>query len=398
MVNTRQPRRTLLFASATHVWSDLFFTLLIPLLVLIKVDFTLTFTEVGLLKSGNMLASALLQVPSGFLAEKIGEYWLLIGGNIWVAAGLVAMSLANSYIFLLLTALLGGLGGGTQHPLGSSLVSRAYEKKGRSTAVGTVNFAGDLGKLAAPGLSLLIATRYGWRMTMRLTGLTGIIFMIFTLIAKKNMESSKSNGVKDQHVKRNLDPKIPGFINLSIVGFLDSATRGATLTFLPFVFGEKGMSTNQIFALLILLLAGGASGKFLCGWLSERLNAIKLIWITKLLTASLLVLVPVTPNLLLVPMMVLLGIGLNGTSSVLYASLANLVPPTRRSRLYGFFYTTNEIGSTLAPIIYGVLSDLLNLRTTIFIMAVVAAAIMPASMPLRHHLALTKASDQKSLM
>ena len=70
-----QTRRTLVFASATHVWSDLFFALFIPLLVLIKLDpeMELSFTEVGFLKSTYVMASAILQVPSGLLAERLGE-------------------------------------------------------------------------------------------------------------------------------------------------------------------------------------------------------------------------------------------------------------------------------------------------------------------------------------
>lgn len=358
----------------------------------------LTYTQVGLLKSGYMLASALLQIPSGFLAERIGEYWLLLGGNIWVSAGLTAMSLTDTYILLLAVTLLGGLGGGTQHPLGSSIVSRAYDNKGRSTAVGTVNFAGDLGKLAAPGLALLTATRYGWKMTMRLTGLSGIIFMIFTAIISKNASLNKSKKLEDIHEGRKHTTKIPGFISLSIVGFLDSATRGATLTFIPFVLHQKGMGTNQIFVMLILLLAGGASGKFLCGWLGERMNAITLIWSTKLLTAMLLISLLMTPQLLIMPIIILLGIGLNGTSSVLYASLATLVPPSKRSRLYGFFYTTNEIGSTIAPLAYGMVADALNLGASIFVMALATTAIIPASKPLHYHLASEKLPNNSNVV
>ena len=89
-----QARRTLLFASATHVWSDLFFALYAPLLPLIKDDLDLTFTEVAMLKSLYAAAMAVLQIPVGFMADRVGEFWLLVGGNIWVAVGLIVMSLA----------------------------------------------------------------------------------------------------------------------------------------------------------------------------------------------------------------------------------------------------------------------------------------------------------------
>lgn len=384
-----RPRRTLIFASATHVWSDLFFALFVPLLLLIKADLDLTFTEAGLLRTGHNAAAAVLQVPTGLLAERVGEFWLLVGGNVWVAAGLVAMAATDGYILLLVATLLGGLGGGTQHPLASSMVSRAYDDRARATAVGTVNFAGDLGKLAAPALALLIASRYGWRATMRLVGLAAIAFMVVAALARKAVDTGRPEPARAEALGDEQSTPMAGFASLSVVGLLDSATRGAALTFIPFVLEDKGMSTDQIFGMLILLLAGGAAGKFVCGWLSDRYGAVRLIWGTKALTAVLLVASLATPTPLMAPLMVVLGIGLNGTSSVLYASVAQLVSPSRRARLYGLFYTTNDVGSTLAPILYGAVADLLKLRVTMVLMALATAAVLPASLPLRRHLAST---------
>ena len=153
-------RRTLVFGSTMHVWSDLFFALLVPLLPLIKEDMGLSFAQVGMLRSVFSGASAILQVPAGLVAESAGEFWLLIAGNVWVSVGLVAMALSPVFWALVAASGIGGLGGGTQHPLASSMVSRAYDDRGRATAVGTVNFAGDLGKMIAPLVAWLFMG--GW--------------------------------------------------------------------------------------------------------------------------------------------------------------------------------------------------------------------------------------------
>ena len=113
-----------------HVWSDLFFALLVPLLPLIKEDMGLSFAQVGLLRSVFSGASAILQIPAGLVAESAGEFWLLIAGNVWVAVGLVAMALSPVFWALVAASGVGGLGGGTQHPLASSMVSRAYDDRG----------------------------------------------------------------------------------------------------------------------------------------------------------------------------------------------------------------------------------------------------------------------------
>ena len=389
---TKAPRsrRTLLFGSTMHVWSDLFFALLVPLLPIMKEDMGLSFTQVGLLRSVFSGASAILQVPAGLLAESAGEFWMLILGNMWVSAGLVAMALSQVFVILVITSGIGGLGGGTQHPLASSMVSRAYDDSGRATAVGTVNFAGDLGKMLAPLVAGLFAVRFGWRETFFVVGISGLVFMIASMFTRRTIDIGRPDARSSETAEPRPDDdsgaRLGGFITLSGVGVLDSAVRTSALVFLPFVLDAKDMGPGQISAMLFLLFGGGAIGKFVCGWLGDRMDTISLIWATKGLTALLLVVSLVTPALLMAPLMVLIGIGLNGTSSVLYATVADLVPPTRRARFYGFFYTTNEIGTVAAPLAYGLVADIFSLSTTMIVMGVATAAILPASLTLRRHL------------
>ena len=369
-----------------HIWSDLFFALLVPLLPLIKEDMGLTFTEVGMLRSVFSGASAVLQIPAGLLAESAGEFWLLILGNLWVAVGLLAMALSASFIALLAASAVGGLGGGAQHPLASSMVSRAYDDRGRAGAVGTVNFAGDLGKMLAPFAAGALAGALRWRRAMAWVGWGGIAFMLASVLTRRWVDV----GRPVRRGRRSADSgeveesaRMGGFIALSLVGALDGAVRTSALVFLPFVMAEKDMGAAQISAALAVLFAGGAAGKFICGWLGDRMSALSLIWATKGLTAALLVASLYAPAALILPLAALIGIGLNGTSSVLYATVATFVPAGRRARFYGFFYTTNEIGSVIAPLAYGAAADALSLNAAMIAMGAATAAILPASLTLR---------------
>lgn len=397
-------RRTLVFGSTTHIWSDLFFALLVPLLPLIKEDMGLSFAQVGLLRSVFSGASAILQIPAGLVAESAGEFWLLIAGNVWVSVGLLAMALSPVFLALLAASGIGGLGGGTQHPLASSMVSRAYDDRGRATAVGTVNFAGDIGKMIAPLVAFLFAATLGWRGTLFAVGVAGLAFMVASAFTRRVVDvtepasraaarTAKSNapnpaGSAVQNGEERA--RVGAFATLSAVGALDNATRTSALVFLPFVMYANDMSDAQVSAMLFLLFGGGAAGKFVCGWLGDRMGAISLIWATKGLTALGLVVTIMLPTpaftLLIAPLAVLIGIGLNGTSSVLYATVANFVPASKRARYYGFFYTTNEIGTVLAPLAYGVLADAFSLNFTMIAMGAATAAILPASLTMRRHL------------
>ena len=380
------PRRALLFASAMHLWNDLFFALLVPLLPAIKEDLGLSFAEIGLLRSVFSGASAILQIPAGYLAEGVGEFWLLVLGNAWVCLGLIGMGLSSTFPLLLIVSFLGGLGGGAQHPLGSSMVSRAYDDGGRSTAVGTVNFAGDLGKMLAP-LGALLAIPFGWRAAVWSVGLAGLVFMAASIPVRRAVDMGRPNPRESGSAAEVTGTsRMGGFVLLSLVGFLDSGTRGASLVFLPFVMDAKGLGAAEIGVLLVLLFAGGAAGKYVVGWLGERFSPVTLIWATKGLTAGLLVLSLVVSPVALVPLVLLLGVGLNGTSSALYASVAQLIPAHRRARLYGYFYTTNQGGTVLAPLVYGVIADLFSLNVTVTVMGLATLVILPVSLTLRRYL------------
>lgn len=387
IIHAPQGRRTLWFGSVMHIWSDLHFALMFPLLPLIQGDMELSYKQVGWLRATYSGASAVLQIPAGLLAEHMGEFWLLLVGNMWVSIGLVGMSLASTFVLLLVLSFIGGLGGGFQHPLASSMVSRAYDDSGRSTAVGTVNFAGDLGKMIAPPIVAgAIVVSIGWRQLLWVTGLVSLVFMALSALTRRAVDIGRpvretSEGGADGRGNTRLN----GFVTLSGIGMLDSAARTSALTFMPFVLIARGMDASEAIGLLTFAFIGGAMGKFAVGWLGDRFGTVSLIWATKGLTAALIVAALYAPMWTMIPLLVLLGIGLNGTSSILYATVAEYVPASRRGRFYGFFYTTNELGTVFAPFAYGIVADALNLNATMLIMGGVTAMILPASLLLLTH-------------
>ena len=94
------------------------------------------------------------------------------------------MAAATSFPILLILAVLAGLGGNFQHPLASTMVARAFEGGRRGTAIGTLNFAGDLGKMAAPALVGLIALPFGWRAALLALGVFGLAFSVVMWLLK----------------------------------------------------------------------------------------------------------------------------------------------------------------------------------------------------------------------
>jgi MFS family permease len=170
---------------------------------------------------------------------------------------------------------------------------------------------------------------------------------------------------------------------LLAIGIFDSATRMGFLLFLPFVLKDKGATLQTIGLAMTLVFAGGAAGKLACAFIGARIGAIGTVWLTEGLTAvGILALfpVPLTAALLLLP---LIGIALNGTSSVLYGSVPDLVAPDRRTRALSIFYTGTIGSGAIAPMLFGRAGDLVGVWQALVLVAGVALLTLPLAALLR---------------
>jgi len=390
------PRWQLVACSSMHAVNDALFAGLYPLLPLIAVDLSLSYGEVGAIKTAFSGASAVLQVPGGLLAERWGEQLALALGTSWVAAGLIGLALVSSFWLVLVIAALAGLGGNIQHPAAASFVSRLFEDGRRGTAIGTLNFAGDLGKMLAPAIAGTAALALGWRGGLLTLAVSSLAFAVLYGLLVPQPTLTQPEPAPDSSAdptSTDMAPPAalgrwgiahPGpFIALLVVGMLDSAARGTALTFLPFVLADHGADPSTTSISFAVLFAAGAAGKFLCGPFGDRYGAVLTIALSELLTAGSLAGLLVTP-LVFAPLVLLpLGFVLNGTSSVLYAAVADHVAPERRSRGYGLYYTGGQVASAVAPILYGLLADQTGLNTAYLTLAVVTGLIAPLSLTMR---------------
>lgn len=384
-MDRRASRTVLLAGCSLHFLHDGLAELLYVLFPLWAREFSLPFVQVGLLRTGYSGALAAFQVPAGFLAERFGEARLLIAGTLLTGLGFLGLGTAGSFAVLLLFLVAGGLGAGTQHPLASALVSRAYEDGPRRMVLGTYNFSGDLGKTAWTAATALLVAWVGWRWTM---GGFGLVILLAALAAALVLPRLASPPARERGAAHGgwagwgIKNRV-GFAVLSTIHGIDNGSRTAFLTFLPFLLLEKGARIDLVGVALGLTLAGGAVGKFVCGAVAERLGVIRTVWVTEAVTGLgilLLLRAPLWPAVLLLPV---LGIALNGTSSVLYGTVPDLVAPERRSRAYGLFYTVGIGSGALAPPAFGVIVDLAGLPPTLAVLAAVVLLTLPLAARLR---------------
>ena len=381
-------RRTLAAAATAHVLHDGYTDLLYVLLPAWQAEFGLGYAEVGLLRSSYVGLMALLQIPASLLAERIGLVLVLVAGTLLSAACFMLAGASVGLASLLAALALGGIGASVQHPIGSSLVSAAFYGARSRTALGIYNFTGDLGKMAMPVVAALLLSAMSWRAALWVLGGVGILCaaMVLALAPAHAKAATSPSGAGAGHLpvgKPALlagdEPPRHGFALLLAIAMIDTAGRSGFLTFLPFLLQAKGASIASIGTALSLLFVGGAAGKLVCGYLGARLGLFTTVVLTEGLTAAgIIALLPLSVSgaLLVMP---LIGLGLNGTSSVLYGTVPELVPPARRTRAFGVFYTGAIAASAAVPPLVGVVGDTFGVATAMTGIAVAILATVPLS-------------------
>jgi MFS family permease len=386
MMATSGARRTLLASCTAHALHDGYTDLTYVLLPVWQAEFAIGYAMVAALRGLYSGAMAALQVPAGRMAERFGGRVILVLGTVVAAVGYVLAGVTGSLVGLSLALAVSGAGASVQHPIGSSAVSRAYASGGARGALGTYNFSGDLGKAAIPALLSLLLTFVAWRTAVCWIAVAGLI--VAAVVAVLMPSSIRTPTASTRTARRTVGAKRGAFALLMAIGVLDTGVRVGLLTFLPFLLERKGASVPTIGLALALVFIGGAAGKFTCGWLGHRIGVLWTVVLTEGGTAVCIVavlLLSLHPTLVLLP---LLGVMLNGTSSVLYGTVPELVAEERAERAFALFYTATIASAALSPVLFGFLGDGVGPLWASAATAVTALATLPLVSRLAPHLSL----------
>lgn len=394
-----ESRKVLGATGLAHLFHDGATDMHYVLFALWQQQFGLTLAQIGLLKmlfSGTMSA---FQIPAGELGRKYGERKVLVGGTLLLTVALLLYGVSDTLTQLMVLIVVGGLGASVQHPLSSSFITRHYPARQARIALSTYNFFGDVGKGIIPSFlsaSLLIIA---WGTALELIALFGFLITVglyFLLPAdgRKPAHQAQPNAGKNKEASAQSDhnalASLPAslrrraFTSLCVIGSIDNATRTGTLTFLPFLMAAKGASTTQIGFSLTAIFVGGAFGKLVCGILATRLGVIKTVVASEVLTSAIVLGMAFAPLPVTYILLLPLGIALNGTSSILYGTVAELSTPQQQTRAFAIFYTASLGCGALMPVIYGMAGDFIGVKQTLICVALLVLCILPLLIPIRH--------------
>lgn len=395
--DTLKSRRRLTLAACcgVHGLQDGLSASLYVLLPIFAQAFGLTYAQIGIIRAANNASMALFEIPSGILSERVGERLLLAFGLLSAGAGFLLIPAAGGFLGLGICLFVVGMGAAFQHALSSSVISQSYPESGRRSALGIYNSSGDAGKLALTALcSFAIGVGASWQGVVYGYGAAAAVLAVGLYYAMYGArvggppsvrptqsaagKSRSGWGIRDRQ----------GFTMLAVIVSLVSLVQGTFLTFVAFIMIEKQVTPGLASIAVVLTLTGGMLGKIACGYLAERFGVIRSLVLVEVLAAIGIIAVLTAPTLLSFCLLPLLGVVLQGSSSITYATVGDLVHNGKQSRGFALIYSVSSAAAIVGPITFGVIGDQHGLSTAMTLMAIIVLLPIPLCPLLRR--ALTK--------
>jgi FSR family fosmidomycin resistance protein-like MFS transporter len=266
--------------SASHMLNDVMQSLAPALYPVFRDELALSFFQVGIITFVFQLTASLLQPLIGLAADRRPMQWLLPVGMAFTLAGLFLLAFAKTYVLILLSVAVIGIGSAVFHPE-ASRVARAASGGRHGFAQSLFQVGGNFGQSTGPLLAAFVVVPFGQHSVLAFTILALIAVALLTRVSRwhtahraerKHMEAAKGPSLPRPVVIRTLAVLI--ILLFSKVVYL--ASIGSYYTF--YLMGAFGLPLQTAQVMLFVFLAAVAAGTFLGGPLTDRFGAKFVIW------------------------------------------------------------------------------------------------------------------------
>jgi len=392
----QRPMREVWLITAGHAlthWYPATFYLLLPL---IGNELGLSFGEIGLIMSCQYVAAALANIPGGVLVDTVGRKGMLMALSLfWVGFPYLLMGFTHSYAMLLVCVAMVGVGNSLWHPTAIPTLARGYpERKG--LVLSLHGMGGNAGDALAPLAVGAMLTLLSWREVVVLNVLPGLLMSLLLLVFLGTMRigAKKAAGTVGDAPRQSLADYGRGLralmrnrslVLLSTSGAFRAMTQNALLTFLPlYLARELGYSLMLVGAAMFALQTAGLVAAPIAGHLSDRLGRRSVMAVSMAMTALLLLLMAVAGHSpAFVVIVAVLGFFLYALRPVLQAWLIEATPKNMGGSSIGVLFGAQSLGSSVAPLIGGLIADHYGLGATFYFLAatIVCANLFILMMP-----------------
>jgi MFS family permease len=374
----RRDVRVIGLIGAAHASSHFFQLALPPLFPLLRADFDVSWTVLGLLVGVFYAASGVTQFVAGFAVDRFGARPVLLGGLGLLAGGTVMASVAPGAHWLFPLVALMGIGNGVFHPSDFAILNANVAPRRLGYAYSTHGVGGNLGYAAAPVVGYALAAAFNWRVALACMGVAGLVMLGVLAQQRAYLTSHRAHDAHAHTLRGSMDLFLQPAIALCFCYFVVQTMASVGLqTFLPSAL-NSGFGVPLVLAAsaVTAYLLGGTGGIVVGGFLAARTTRHDLVAAAGLLAgASLLATVGlgVVSSAAIVPLLAAVGFVLGTTGPSRDLIVRNATPKGAAGRVYGFVYSGLDLGATVGPVWFGVMLDHALGREMFYVVAVLLA-------------------------
>lgn len=362
----RRDIRVMTLISGAHSFSHFYQLVLPPLFPLLKEEFGVSYTALGLLTGLLYVASGIAQPAAGFFVDRFGARPVLLAGLALFAGAIAAAGLVPSFWMLAPIVVVAGFGNAVFHPADFAILNASVHPSRLGRAYGIHGILGNIGWAAAPVASLSLAALFGWRMALVALGSLGLAATVYLAAQRDAMADHRQRPAGKSAPPTTLAEDIRLLMATPILlsfGFfaLTSMAIVSVQTFVPpalIAFHQVPLSMGA--ASLTAFMLGGVVGTLGGGVLADRTRRRELVVAGGLMLFSvlfMLVTLPGLPHVLILPLFALTGALLGSTTPSRDMLIREATPLGAAGKVYGFVYSGLDLGAAIMPPIAGWLLD-----------------------------------------
>ncbi len=366
-----------------HFFSHFYWLVLPPLFPLLHVEFGVSYAALGFLISAMSIASGVVQLPIGFLVDRVGPAVILAGGLALLAASFLLIGLAPSYWTVLALMVFAGMGNAVFHPADSSILANTVPHERLGRAFGFHTFSGHLGWAVAPALMAAFAVSIGWRAGLVIVGAAGLVVALVIAANKALLHGDDASPDAARPALR-AEPGARGGIRLLMTPpilicflffvLLSTALSGLGTFLVAALIDLHGITLGSANMALTALYVGSAAGILIGGVIADRTRRHGLVAAAGFSIAAALIVVVGEAALPVAGLIALISVA--GFASGLVAPSRDLIvraatPEGQTGKVFAFVSVGLDVGAVITPPVFGWIIDSGEARWLFWLIAAV---------------------------
>ena len=317
--------------SFCHMLNDMMQSLIPSLYPLLKEEFELNFTQVGLIALGFQLTASMLQPLVGFVSDKRSMPWSLPIGMGFTLVGLLMLSAAHSYPMVVFSAMLVGVGSAVFHPE-SSRVARMASGGRYGFAQSLFQVGGNTGGAIGPLLAAAIVLPRGQWAIALFSAAALLAMLVLAGVSRWYAANAGAHRARAAAAKAGGTALPRGQVAFAIAILLalmfSKSVYGASLgSYYTFYLIERfSVSVYNAQVLLFVYLAANALGTLLGGPIADRLGTRAVMWVSILGVLPFTLLLPYANLPMTIALTIAIGLVMSSAFSAIVVYAQELMP------------------------------------------------------------------------